>query len=72
MRTLARSLGAHIQDIYGADEWRAPIAVECAQGNQHLLEDGAIESVDARGARRERANSATGCSSPCCAASRSR
>ncbi len=48
--TLAReAFGAHIQDIYGATEY-APIAAECAQGNRHLLEDGAIiESVDAQG-----------------------
>ena len=41
--------GVPVRDTYGATEY-APIASECAHGNRHLFEDGAIiEVVDERG-----------------------
>jgi phenylacetate-CoA ligase len=48
-RRVQRAWGIRVFDTYGATEY-APIAAECAHGNKHLFEDGAIiEIVDERG-----------------------
>ena len=48
-RRVERAWGTRVFDTYGATEY-APIAAECAHGNKHLFEDGAIvEIVDERG-----------------------
>ena len=48
-RRVSEAWGARIYNTYGATEY-APIATECAAGNLHLLEDGAvIEIADHRG-----------------------
>jgi putative adenylate-forming enzyme len=48
-RRVQRAWGIRVFDTYGATEY-APIAAECAFGNRHLVEDGAIvEIVDERG-----------------------
>jgi phenylacetate-coenzyme A ligase PaaK-like adenylate-forming protein len=48
-RRVQRAWGIRVFDTYGATEY-APIAAECAFGNWHLAEDGAIvEIVDERG-----------------------